>query len=153
MCGKRTVVTRCNLVGKHTKSCGCGQKTHKTLANDLASFREYYRNYRMGSKYRNLEFLLTEDEFRIITSQPCKYCGSPPTPRYVSHSRKIIESVPYLRNGIDRVDNTTGYVVNNCVPCCFLCNYMKRDMSVNDFIYHLRSIIAFQDRRRGMSSG
>jgi hypothetical protein len=32
-------------------------------------------------------------------------------------------------NGIDRVDNEKGYLVENCVPCCFTCNSLKKSVT------------------------
>ena len=65
--------------------------------------------------------------------QPCWYCGSMPIPR----------------NGIDRQDNSKGYEIGNCVPCCTKCNLLKSDMSYEDFClwitkvfnYRIRSVI------------
>ena len=45
-------------------------------------------------------------------------------------------------NGIDRVDSSKGYLPNNVVACCTTCNRMKLDHSRNEFITHLKSIIA-----------
>jgi len=39
----------------------------------------------------------------------------------------------YIYNGIDRVDNSLGYVKENCKSCCFRCNKIKRDMSLEEF--------------------
>jgi hypothetical protein len=36
-------------------------------------------------------------------------------------------------NGIDRVDNTKGYTLENCVPCCTRCNLAKHTMSLTAF--------------------
>jgi hypothetical protein len=47
----------------------------------------------------------------------------------------------YVYNGIDRKNNSLGYVSNNCVPCCSECNLMKRKMSVNQFLEHMRKIL------------
>ncbi len=38
------------------------------------------------------------------------------------------------RNSIDRLDNTKGYIIDNCVPCCSDCNEMKLDRKESDFI-------------------
>jgi hypothetical protein len=54
-------------------------------------------------------------EFKNITSKSCYYCG---------------KEGP---NGIDRVDNTVGYTKENCVSCCKHCNYVKGDLSLEDF--------------------
>mgnify|MGYP001576714000 CR=1 FL=1 len=34
----------------------------------------------------------------------------------------------------NRVDNSKGYVLNNCVPCCGNCNYIKRDKNHEEFL-------------------
>ena len=39
-------------------------------------------------------------------------------------------------NGVDRVDNTKGYSVDNSVPCCKFCNTAKHTMSEGDFFTH-----------------
>lgn len=42
--------------------------------------------------------------------------------------------------GIDRTDNSTGYILENCIPCCDICNYMKNDLSKDKFIYKISKI-------------
>lgn len=49
----------------------------------------------------------------------CVYCGTVGT-----------EESPV---GIDRIDNTAGYVLWNVVPCCAICNGMKSSLSFADF--------------------
>ena len=44
---------------------------------------------------------------------------------------------PFLRNGIDRIDNNKGYTKENCVPCCDICNRIKMDLPYNVFIEHI----------------
>ena len=48
--------------------------------------------------------------------------------------------IPFLHNGVDRVNNDLGYTIENSVTCCSLCNYMKRGMSLSDFIIHINKI-------------
>lgn len=74
---------------------------------------------------RHLTFSLTEKEYEQIVTQPCYYCNN--------HSN------PY--NGIDRIDNTKGYSIDNGVPCCTVCNYMKRDYTVEFFLQHVQAIV------------
>ena len=45
-----------------------------------------------------------------------------------------------MRNGIDRIDSSKGYSVDNCVPCCAKCNYAKHDLSIDDFKNHIEKI-------------
>lgn len=43
-------------------------------------------------------------------------------------------------NGIDRIDSSKGYSIDNCVPCCTMCNRMKLDYKLSDFINHVHKI-------------
>lgn len=81
-----------------------------------------YKQYISSAKRRNLEFNLTREEFIKIFHSKCIYCGD-------EESR-----------GIDRVDNTTGYILNNCEPCCKICNKMKIHYSKEYFINHCKKI-------------
>jgi len=48
-------------------------------------------------------------------------------------------------NGVDRVNNKIGYRVDNCVPCCSVCNIMKNTLGVADFLAHVQRIHQHQD--------
>ncbi len=37
-------------------------------------------------------------------------------------------------SGIDRVDSSVGYSMNNCIPCCKVCNWSKTNQSVGEFL-------------------
>ena len=68
---------------------------------------------------------LTEDEFRYLIKQNCFYCKTEPKEsRYIKGTKySPIETFPV--NGIDRIDNSSGYTINNSVPCCYHCNTLK----------------------------
>lgn len=144
-CGKEVVVAGHRLVSGVTKSCGCLQGDHmrtiprasrmKNLALAVkanrrpdASFRDLFRHYRSNAKIRNLPWELTSDEFRKITLSRCYYTGREPA----SSWKSAFED--YIYNGIDRLDNSKGYTVENCVPCCTEVNRMKMDSSFDQFI-------------------
>ena len=42
--------------------------------------------------------------------------------------------------GIDRVDNSLGYTLENSVSCCSKCNYMKKTLNVENFLLHIAKI-------------
>jgi hypothetical protein len=46
--------------------------------------------------------------------------------------------------GIDRKDNTIGYVVGNVVPCCIVCNRAKMDLPYEAFLAWLGRVTAYQ---------
>lgn len=98
-----------------------------------------YSQYGNNAKQRGHEFRLSKEEFRFLTSKPCAYCGTLPKP-YHAKNRKAIKPLPYMANGLDRINNALGYVEGNCVPCCGTCNYMKREMSAEQFRTQIMAI-------------
>ena len=75
-----------------------------------------YNSYkkRAKDKYPDEE-CITKNEFNKISNSDCLYCG---------------KSGP---NGIDRINNKKGYQLSNCAPACKHCNYVKGDLSKDDF--------------------
>lgn len=99
-----------------------------------AMLRRFY-NYPNQCKRRKkkIDFNLTLEQFANLTSQPCHYCG------------QLSPGKDYV--GIDRVDNNQDYVVNNCVPCCSVCNMMKRSWSYTFFLFHTAKITEYQQTK------
>jgi hypothetical protein len=118
-CGKEKNVTGGSLRSGKVQSCGC-------LYRDVDAFEKRKPrivDYRRNARQRDYEFLISEEEFEAITSLSCHYCG---------------EIAP---NGIDRIDNKVGYVKENLVPCCSLCNRMKLTLTTERFIEQCNKII------------
>lgn len=82
-----------------------------------------YKTYGYGARSRGLSFDLTFEEFSEYWQQPCTYCG---------------DDVATI--GLDRVDSSRGYSVDNVVPCCTTCNIMKSNLSVGHFLNHISKI-------------
>ena len=59
---------------------------------------------------REKTFLLSEEEYTTLIAQMCHYCNG-----------KIGEK----GIGLDRLDNSQGYILTNIVPCCGRCNQIK----------------------------
>ena len=83
-----------------------------------------FLTYKNGATKRNLQWILSEEEFADITSKNCYYCNAEPTEK-----KKKKEFTSRKMNGVDRVDPNIGYNPTNCVPCCKICNYMKQELS------------------------
>lgn len=43
-------------------------------------------------------------------------------------------------NGIDRLNSSIGYEVDNCVPCCYICNRAKAQLDDKTFLNHITKI-------------
>ena len=138
-CGNVAQVSLSRLGLGKAKSCGCLRRAvmESNISKYEAGFRATLRVYKQSAKERGLDFSLSEDCFKEITQSDCTYCGQEPSQFQTRFSE-------FKYNGIDRVDNSLGYVDGNCVPCCKLCNRMKDVMSVEEFKDHVKSILDFQ---------
>lgn len=125
-CGNMVTVLGYNLVHS-TQSCGCLAPTPEEVA-----FNIVYRGYIGDAKKRKMEFKLTKDQFGHLVKQNCLYCGA--APREGGAKSK---NAPYTYNGIDRVDNSQGYTLANCVPCCTVCNKAKGAGTLKEFLTYI----------------
>lgn len=50
--------------------------------------------------------------------------------------------------GLDRSNNLIGYTFHNSVPCCRICNYIKADLNVFEFISHVSNIVKALETKR-----
>ena len=68
-------------------------------------------------------------KFKELIESSCYYCkevGSMST--YGYH-----KGLNYKYNGVDRVNNEKGYVDDNVVACCKICNNSKSTLTNEDF--------------------
>lgn len=131
-CGKKTIVIGSKIKNGSTKSCGCIRRD-KRLGNripiGIAPLNRLISNYKGNAKHKKLDFELSNKELCKLFSGLCYYCGSEPSSIMIS--KKCYGKYTY--NGIDRLDNSKGYVKNNCVSCCKECNYRKNKTHYKDF--------------------
>lgn len=76
-----------------------------------------YATYKRGAESRGYVFELSIEEFSNLWNKPCCYCNTDIT-----------------GIGIDRVDNSKGYTINNTIACCTTCNFMKGKLTHVEFI-------------------
>lgn len=147
-CGSESVVSGSvlrNGYSQHCRSCSHSTAYRKgVLPAGVAAMRVVLRRTMGSAKFRKLSWALSEAQFVALTQAPCVYCGGLPS-NYAKPSREVNASFPDQRsaftyNGVDRADNTQGYTVENSVSCCWLCNRMKREMTVLDFAAHVKKI-------------
>lgn len=132
-CGNITYVRSNQLAKGKIKSCGClfrGPRFSKRKPNNQTLKMTLFKRYKASAKIRKKEFNISEDVFEKLIMNNCHYCGSIPLSY---HKRFINYDKNFRYNGIDRIDNTKGYIDGNCVTCCEICNKAKSEMSVEDF--------------------
>lgn len=87
------------------------------------TFNGRYTEYKRTTQKTGREFSLSKEEFATFWQKPCTYCNDP------------IETI-----GLDRIDNLIGYRFDNVTSCCKICNFMKADLSLINFIDHVTLI-------------
>lgn len=135
-CGKEKIIPGCRLRKGGAKTCGCSR--NRGLSAGEAAFNDLFREYQFTAKKRNRIWEISKELFKTLTSKSCFYCGSPPSGKRLHHKKRY--NGIYLFNGLDRVDNSKGYTVDNVVPCCIICNRAKRAMSQDDFFDWIQRI-------------
>lgn len=130
-CGTLKEIRHSCMQQGSTLSCGCLQKDannakhkgnkYRRLAPGEAAKNTLFSRYRRDAERRNLVFQLDLEYFSEITIANCYYCGAKPSSEHGADEN----NGKYVYNGVDRVDNTIGYVPGNCVACCKSCNALK----------------------------
>lgn len=114
----------------HHNKCTADGYTNMCKECSRHTVERRYKNYKQGAKSRDLDFNLSKEEFDEITKMPCKYCGE---------YSGVFLGVYFC--GIDRIDSNIGYVKDNVVPCCEICNRMKLDYKFDDWVNKMKKIL------------
>lgn len=146
-CSKLVYARGVDVVRGQTHSCGClatELRQRKLYDPVIASARNVWRIYKKDG--------ITFEEFYELSQKNCHYCNTPPSTtwnmglRLLKSGKNInplqIRDGYFTYNGLDRIDSSKLHTLDNVVSCCPNCNYMKRDMSVNDFTKHINKIHA-----------
>lgn len=90
-----------------------------TLRKYNQSLKGRFLTYKKSAKKRDLKFELTLEQFKEITTMKCYFCNE------FSKGKEFC--------GVDRYNNQLGYEWGNCIACCDVHNFMKKDMDPEDF--------------------
>jgi len=155
-CGKIKSVSAGSLRDNHTKSCGCWKiensrevcRKNFTKEITVPPRRNIFTQYIAKCKKKNIEFLISENNFYELIERPCYYCGS--NPKNLKTVRTSATKVKkYFYNGIDRINNNKGYEKNNVVPCCNICNKAKLNLPLTEFYNWVKMIYSYlKDKQR-----
>ena len=122
------------------------QKIYRARPEVKTHYNAYYKDKRKEAKYRynnnkkkakerGLEFTLTFEQYENLISQPCHYSG---------------ESI--LGNsgvGLDRIDNSKGYTIDNVLPCAGWCNKMRMDfLTVEETKVAVRAVLELRSKKK-----
>lgn len=141
-CGRIRTFRGDYIRGGRIKSCGC-LLNHTT---EHIGPQNVFNHYKQASKKRNFEFSLNKEQLSEIIEKECFYCGKLKSNTFRVRSTKNADNRYYSYNGIDRVDNEKGYIKENCVSCCNICNLMKRGLSFQQWIDHIKIILEYKQQ-------
>lgn len=89
----------------------------------FSAIKHILAGYRYRAANKAIPFTLDFLEFKELIQRDCIYCGSSPDNLYKG-ARGY--RMPY--QGLDRLNNSEGYTLENVVPCCEKCNAIKSDL-------------------------
>ena len=75
-----------------------------------------FSQYKSSAKKRDIPFLIEYKQFEGLYQQPCAYCGAE------------IKTI-----GLDRIDSSGPYHIDNVVPCCWSCNKDKGTKTLEEW--------------------
>lgn len=126
-CNNEIKLRKANLAtatGK-CKVCNSSKRPYEALYNNLC----------LSAKSRNepVPVDMTYEEFvRFTGHKQCSYCDSD-----LNWTATNLKKHGASYN-LDRKDNTKGYTVENCVPCCRDCNFFRQDKFTHEEFLLLR---------------
>lgn len=97
--------------------------------------RSRYSQLTYLANRRKLAMEIPYEAFCELIQLPCHYCG---------------DRINEQGSGLDRVDNSKGYLLTNVVTCCGLCNKVKRDYFTYMEMTQLGELIATIKANRKM---
>lgn len=85
------------------------------------SLRTRFCQLKSSASRRNIVVGIDFEQYcALVITDECHYCGS---------------VLPCAGSGIDRLDHTEGYILNNIVPCCWECNKRKGALEMAGLCY------------------
>lgn len=139
-CGNIREVGLHQLSSGKSKSCGCYARERTSQVRSLppgeASKNATISDYRKHARKRGLVWSLSKSECERIFASNCFYCGKPPS----NYARNNGSATAFVYTGIDRIDNTQGYLVENVLPSCFVCNDGKKAKTYDEFLNWIHNI-------------
>jgi len=138
-CGNYKEVGSGNLRSGSVQSCGC---LSRSLLRGVARYnttpdkveKSLLKQYQKQATERGLSWELSSDQFHNLLRGNCHYCNLVPSNL---EKRKNFE---FRYSGVDRVDSSDDYVVENVVSCCKLCQRMKMALPVDQFLEQVKRI-------------
>ena len=108
----------------------------KKHANSLARKPERrFKTSQTRAKKRKLEWNIKEKEYLKLIQKPCHYCNN-----------EFGTTIDASGTGLDRIDNSKGYIIDNVVSCCSNCNGSRADkLTTDEMKIFIKNLIFFRN--------
>jgi hypothetical protein len=157
-CGTIKTVLPAPIARGDVKSCGCAN--HESRVKNGKTTRKFHpiessARIVWGTSYNDGDVSFAD--FMRLSQLACHYCNRAPfrtfnkadslirkrkdtavRKKYVSEYQKTEGNFTY--NGLDRIDSRETHTIANVVPCCYFCNWMKSNLTQEEFIRHVDRI-------------
>jgi hypothetical protein len=134
-CGSRLVIDGGQLRSGTTKGCRkCHLKKLRALSFIVCRKGPYTRAFNClvrAARGKGRMHTLTLNEYiGLVKPSICHWCDGP-----LSCTEYFVKNNPDACRAycIDRLDNSVGYTLENCVPCCSKCNYDRGSLDVEEW--------------------
>lgn len=129
-CKTTTGRFRRGLCGKHYQRKRLKNPTtkiqiHQQMYQYNRSPERRFSQTRHRFRYRKIVFKITLSEYKRIIENACHYCG---------------EKYEECGSGLDRINSSIGYTIDNVVSCCGVCNMMKSNLDFEVFLSRIKKI-------------
>lgn len=155
-CGKTKEIKGHRFGQKMPKSCGCATSEGKSMAAyskrryGEATINEQYRSHVNQCRKRKMT-PLSKEIWKEMVLRPCQYCGTKDKRNITtngSYTRRRVKPISLEEqrryevemNGVDRIDSSKEYTPSNCISCCTMCNWLKSDYPLEDFLGHIKRV-------------
>ena len=151
-CGKSHIVTGESLRSGKSKSCGCLKKDFieknkfkRNMDRENAMLKIQYSHIKRRNASKGFVDIISFNDFCKLSMMKCYYCDAEYSrvieDRYCEMKEKGKISDTILKiNGLDRVDSSKGYTIDNVVPCCTTCNTAKNKMTQKEFKEWIKTV-------------
>jgi hypothetical protein len=120
-CGKKSIIRQTSLLYSNNKGCAnCRNRDSKR--KQFPPHRKTYHRLVFDATKRNLAVDFTYEQYLSEFVYKYKYC------HYCENEISWDAYNPSCRHNLDRKNNSLGYSLENCVPCCAVCNRAKGNL-------------------------
>jgi hypothetical protein len=99
-------------------------------------YTPYTQIYYTNNTTRGIKFNIPKEEYMEIIKKKCYYCANTNIKNQI---------------GVDRIDSNIEYKTDNIVSCCKICNFMKRQYTIDNFYNKICEIVEY-DTNKNISS-